>query len=377
MEHVGKDDPWEATVEFTAPNQLVLSATDRDPYQGKVDDSYDPHNSAYPPRMTTILQGVTFFGPLHEFYRAPDEHELRLIAEENLDGQAAYVLHLRPTGEPSPRAMERWAERLRKRATRPKHMYEFLPVEKEVDGDKQVVIELTCLYEEGPGWETILAGHEVNPLQIKWGGTVITAAIREYDGEDRPVIVLGRDPDFEGDRPITLTQFAGGRGNMTPKLTLGEGEEIFDEELLEKLKAEEPKPQPFLAMRVGCGIWRSWYGYSGGGARVDQIWVDKATGMILREEGFTEGKARFTVEYSDFEQLADGPQVPHHVVISLTGTKDYHPWVFDARFAVIDDAAWVLESLEEFQRGDELTVTAEVYDAIAERIADEEGTGDR
>ena len=73
-------------------------------------------------------------------------------------------------------------------------------------------------------------------------------------------------------------------------------------------------------MRVGCGVWGSWYGYSGGWADVDQIWVQKATGRVMREEGFWQGKCRFAVHYGDFESLAGGQEVPRRVIAAPTAT---------------------------------------------------------
>ena len=167
---------------------------------------------------------MTFFGPLHEFRAAPEQHEVRVVGEERLGNTDAHVLQIRPTGEPTPGMLQRWEDRLRTRATHPKYLYEFLPVEKQVDGAQQVVIELKCLHEEGPGWAAIQAAHEGNLAEIRWGGSVITAELREYRGEVQPVIVLGRDAAFEGPSPITATIFAGGVNNTTPKLTLGEGD---------------------------------------------------------------------------------------------------------------------------------------------------------
>jgi hypothetical protein len=118
-------------------------------------------------------------------------------------------------------------------------------------------------------------------------------------------------------------------------------------------------------MRVGCGIWGSWYGYSGGGAEADQLWVDKATGMVLREEGFAKGKCRFTVEYGDFQPVPAGGSAPGRVLVTLLGSGE--PWIFDMRFAVVNNAAWLLSSLTESSGGRERVVVAETSDAIAER----------
>jgi len=125
-------------------------------------------------------------------------------------------------------------------------------------------------------------------------------------------------------------------------------------------------------MRVGCGIWGMWYGYSGGGAQVDQVWVDKATGMVLREEGYRRDACEFTVEYGDFEAAGEGALAPAHVMVTLLGDDDdLYPWMFDLRLAVVDEAAWLLQSLEEFQGGNKLAATAEVFGAAATPAAPE------
>ena len=80
----------------------------------------------------------------------------------------------------------------------------------------------------------------------------------------------------------------------------------FDEELYRKLKAKSSELTPLLPMDVGCGVFESYYGSRNGrDADVDQLWVDKATGQILREEGFCGGESLFTITYSRYEKTSD------------------------------------------------------------------------
>ena len=370
MEHPGTGDAWEAFVSFAAPGELQVAPSEGEAHTERVDEAYDPAEGTWPARFADLLHGVSLRDPLNELYEAPDRHEVRVVGEERLGDTDAYVLQIKPGGQPSAEELAQWDQELRRRATHPRYEYEFVPVAKEVEGKQQVVIEATCLHEEGPGWEAIQAAHQENPAEIRWGGSAITAALREYRGEVRPVIVLDGDPDFHGPSPITATTFADCVDNMTLDLTLGEGQQVFDEALYQQLKADKPAPERWLGMQVGCGIWGMWYGYSSGGAQVDQVWVDKATGMVLREEGYRQGACSFTVEYGDLEQAGEGALAPAHVVVTLLGDDaELYPWVFDMRFTVVDGAAWLLQSLEEFQGGQKLAATAEVFDAAAERAA--------
>ena len=68
-------------------------------------------------------------------------------------------------------------------------------MQKEVDGKPHAVIELKCVYEEGPGWKELAAVQQKNPSEILWSGCRIEAVIREYRGQMRPVIVFSRGID--------------------------------------------------------------------------------------------------------------------------------------------------------------------------------------
>ncbi len=352
MEHPETFDRTQVEVEYTAPDQVTVQREHVQPYRGRIDDRYDPFNCAYPPRRTTLLQSVTLFGPLQELAMLQESHALSVAGEETIDGLDAWVLHLKPKGKPGQEAMQRWDERLRRHAKRSKYFYEFTPVEREVDGKPCAVIELKCAGEEGPGWKELAAARQKNPAEIRWGGYRIEAAIREYRGQVRPVIVLNPDRRTGGKTPVTSMSFLeGGVDNVTPKLGLGEGEQTFDEKLYQKLKAESNEPELLLPIRVGCGVFGSWYGYSGGGVDVDQVWVEKATGRILREEGFYRAKPCFVATYGGFEKTSDGGQVPRQIVVRLLSnpSDNLYPWVFQMEFQLLDGKVWLLKELKESQ----------------------------
>ena len=349
MRHTARDDLYEVTIQYRAPNHVTITKDDETDDR-EVDNSYDPNNTAYPPRLLTILQGVTFFGPMQELALAPEDHELSVLGTELIDGREALVMRLIPTGQPSQRAISEWEERLRESATRPKYQYELVPVEKETNGAKRAVIELKCLFEEGPSGVTLQEALKANPAQLKWEGQIYTAFILQCRDQKRPQIAV------ENYRHVSVL----------PRVILEEGDSQFSEALYDALKTASWKPERYLAMRVGCGVWGCWYGYSGGGAEADQVCIDKLTGVVLREEGLRDGKRRFTVEYGEFEELADGKLVPQHVVISLYSEEQPHPWVFDMTFGTYDGSVWLLKKLAEFQGG-KLSVTAWTSDVIARK----------
>jgi len=334
MTHTEKDDLKEITIQYMAPNQVIVTDNGRT-YEREVENRYDPHNSAYPPRLITILQGVTFFGPLQQLNMFPEDHAVSVVREEVIDGRAAWVLRLIPAGQPSERAISEWEERLRKTATRQRCMYELVPVEKAINGEKRGAIELRCLFEEGPSWIALHEALKANPARLKWRRQTYTALMLECRDEKRPLIVVD----------------GYGYVRILPRAILEEGGRQLDEALFSALKAVSRKPEPYLAMRVGCGVWGCWYGYSGGGAEVEEVWIDKTAGLVLREEGFWDGNCRFTIEYGDFGELAGGKLAPRHVAISLFSEERSHPWVFDMTFAIHDGTAWLLQRLTEFRDG--------------------------
>ncbi len=130
-------------------------------------------------------------------------------------------------------------------------------------------------------------------------------------------------------------------------------------EILQLTYTSKLDPTARLPILVGCGIWGRWYGYVGGGVDVDQIWADKATGLVLREEGFDRepgkpgGRCSFTIEYGDFEDV--GPnwfQAPRHVVITFLGERESPPpLVFDLHFTTVGGKVWLMDALEETQEG--------------------------
>jgi hypothetical protein len=221
-----------------------------------------------------------------------------------------------------------------------------------VHDQPRALIELKCTGEAGPGWKELMTAQQKNPAEIRWGGYWIEAVLREYHGWVRPAIVLNRDLGAGTTATVTsLSLLEGEAGGTPPTLSLGEGVQTFDEKLYQKLKAASKEPERFLPMRVGCGVFGCWYGYSGGGVDVDQFWVDKATGRILREEGFRQGEPQFVVAYGDFEKTSDNGQVPRRIVVRLLSnpSDDTYPWVFQMDFQLLDGKAWLLKELKESQ----------------------------
>jgi len=169
-------------------------------------------------------------------------------------------------------------------------------------------------------------------------------------------------PSEQGDVPFILEE-ARQSARMWPAVLLTEGERSFNAPLHDSLEAVGPQSTPLLSMRIGCGVWSSWYGYSGGGATEDKIWVDRSTGSVLREEGYREGNLEFSIEYGDFEQLLDGKRVPRHVRVRLLGGP--RPWSFDMRFSTHGGKIWLLRELIEHQ-GEREVARAWVSDVQAE-----------
>ncbi len=342
MKHTQKDDLWEVAIAYRAPNSLNVSG-DWKSYEGEVDNTYDPNNTAGPPRLVTILQGVTFFGPLQELSLHPEQFDLSVIGDEMVDGRRAQVLLLVPTGQPSARAVSRWKEKVRESATLPKYMYKLTPVETEVHGERRAALALECLFDEGPSWNDLKGALEENPTRLEW----VQRSGRRRQADTYTAFMLECQ---DGKRPfIALDGFQ--RVSILPAVILEEGDIQMKETVLDSLGAVARKPDRYIAMRVGCGVWRSWYGYSGGGAETDHVWVDAVTGVVLREEGFSRGKRRFRVEYGDFEEFADGRLMPQRVVVSLFSEEGSQPWVFDMTFSSHNAKIWLLQELTELSEG--------------------------
>ena len=370
MRSDGRPKPWTADVYFRAPDSLIVDPgqpSDKR-YEGKVNVSYDPEGWDDLERFTSILQGVTFYGPLHELVLDPTGHELLVIGDEKLGDADATIVQIKLSRAAFEREARRREKRIRAMATDPRFLYRFLPVLKPGDGVQKVVMEINCLGQEGPGWEAIKAAHAANPSSITWGGLTITSELRDFGGAKFPVLVIDKDPQFTGQSPIKGAWPAGSEGKVTDELTLGEGEPVFDEARAKDLRAKIPQSEPNLAMRVGRGIWPPWVDYHRwGGCSIDQVWFDKATHTPLREQGFRkEGANVFTVEYGDYEPVTGGHQMPRHVVVTLNGKGDTYPRVLDMTFDTHGGAAWLLNELSEYQGNHALTATAKTTDVVAE-----------
>lgn len=265
MQQLQGEAAWSATVKLTPAEpedgQPCAVATIRPNNEAaqerQVTSEYDPQNSAYPPLLCTLQQGMTFFGPMHDWCQKPERYEVRLLGEGQLAGADVWKLALVPVQPPA---------------------------------------------------KLEAAGNQAEPG----------------------------------------------------------GEPIIEERIgLRVVERQAEEPQAFAPMRVGCGIYGSWFGYTGSGATEDILTVDKATGSVLREEGLYEDQPRFTVDYSEFEALPEGGRAPLHVVLTLSpGTAD--EWSFDMRFTTVGGLAYLMESVTETQAGRGAVVFAETADATAE-----------
>jgi hypothetical protein len=370
MEQPGTNSRYEANVTFSAPDAVVIAVKDGKTYTVKEDDSYDTRNQADSPELTPLLTAATFYGPFHAARQNPNTCSFSLVREESLGGREAFVIEIRRRGPPTDNEMQSWNKDLRRKATRSKYEYEFLPVEKSMDGEKRVVIEVRALHEEGPDWQQIQAALKENPAEIQWGGLIISGAVGDFHGENIPLIYINNAPDAPEKSPITSMTFHGGIDNRTKNLVLGEGERAVDEAEYERLKNETPEPRLFLPLRIGCGVWRSWYGYMGSSMDIDRVWMDKTTGVLIREEGYRDGELHYLAEYGDYEELPSGSLVPKHVKVTLPKTgfdkSGSHPWVFDMKFSTHAGKTWIMDEITNRSAKENSEVTARVSDVVVE-----------
>ena len=287
------------------------------------------------------------------------------MSQGTLNEKEAWIGQILPAARAESEPTPKWLEdMLRMQATQPTCLYEFTPAK---DKDGKLIIAIKCVNAQGPGWPEISASYKQNPSKIVWGGKIISAQIRNFSGEERPVIVINKDENFTGASPITRQMFNIGVNNMTDKLTLGEGPGVVDEALFEHLKEKQLKSR--LSIRVGCGIFRTWYGSYGSSVDIDQIWVEKETGLVLKEEGFSEGKCCFTVNYEDYEKT-DNKYFPKHIVVTLyqmanlSGMEGIYPWIFDMRFNIHQGKVWLLKELTEIKAATKIDTKAEITNVV-------------
>jgi hypothetical protein len=298
-----------------------------------------------------LLKAVVCGTPLHSLALMPEARRVSVIGDERLGSNECWVLQLRSGGKLHAAAAKQWEDGLRAGAKRPRYEYEFTPVRrvKQIDGRDGAEIRVKSLHAEGPGWPAIVAAHRAGVAEIRWGGEIVTAELREFRGVRQPVIVCRTDRTFKGKRPITGRSFSNAEGNVALRLVLGEGEQVFDEQLFAKRLAEEPVPG--LSAAIEGGLWDTW---SGGffSVEVDQMWIEKRNGLTLREELFSKGKAAAVVEYADYVALAGGGRVPRRIEFAIVGggafgDHETDPWVFRMKFAVHGAKLWLLEGLSE------------------------------
>jgi hypothetical protein len=122
---------------------------------------------------------------------------------------------------------------------------------------------------------------------------------------------------------------------------------------------------------VGCGIFRTWYGSYGQPVDTDQIWVEKKTGLVLKEEGFYNEKCCFTVSYDEHVKIND-KYFPKHIVVTLyepmkmPGIEGIFPWVFDMHFDIYQGKIWLLKELTEMKAATKIDTTAEITNVVLE-----------
>jgi beta-lactamase regulating signal transducer with metallopeptidase domain len=150
------------------------------------------------------------------------------------------------------------------------------------------------------------------------------------------------------------------------KITMAGEEKLdgVDAWVLQLRPATITETKDYMPIQVGCGIYSTWYGSGGQAAGVDQVWVDKTTGRILREEAFYKDKPTFVTTYSDYQKTSDGGQVPGRIVVRLLKEKmpEVFPWVFDMKFQLVDQKVWLLKELYESQGTRGKMATARVTD---------------
>ncbi len=349
MQHADKSDRTDYQIRY-ANGKVSVNGGGRK----TIDNEYDTNNSAYPPQLITILQGVTFFGPLQELALHPDQVKLAPAGKETLGGKTAQVLWLTPAGQPSKRSIDSWEKQTRETATGPRYRYELTAGMRENNGRKEAILQARCLFEEGPGWRELQDDLRQDPTRLTWregrGSGYIHIAYRA---------VLIKTPDGE----VPMIVHRTGEVHLIPGAILTEGEAVTNPQLLEAFKTVIPKPERGLPMRFGCGVWHLWYGYMGGGAREEKIWIDPDSGAVLREEGYGDGKRQFMIDYGEFDRTAEGKEFPRQVTIVYEGLEKQPPWRCELNFEMHGGKAWMMRNLKLYQ-GKKLAAEAWTEDVV-------------
>ena len=339
MKHADQNDLYEVCLRYEAPGRLT-AVQDGKTQDRQIDNTYDTNNSAYAPRLLTILQGVTLFGPLQELALAPQDHRMMETGDDIVAGRPARMLQLLSCGKPSGGAFSRWANMVEKSSHVPRYWYVLTPAIQDHHGKTRAVIQAECLFQEGPSWSAIQADLSQDPTSLTWRPPR-RGTFRLMPRIFRAFLLPGE----RGDVPFLLEE-GQQSARMWPGVLITEGEHAFNAALHESLEDIGPQSTRVLSMRIGCGVWGSWYGYSGGGATEDKIWVDRSTGSVLREEGYRDGNLQFTIEYGGYEKLLDGKNVPLHIIVRLLRSTE--PWSFDMRFSTHGGRIWLLRELTEY-----------------------------
>lgn len=350
MKRTSKAELKETVVRYRRPGRVTIERKGES-HSYRIDNAYDPHNSAHAPKLQSILQGVTFFGPLHELAMAPGDFRMSFSGEEDLAGRRARVFELLPTGRPSKPAIRKWEERVRESATLPESIYRLTPIMIDAGGESRAVLSLESLFDEGPSWGRLQESLEADPTRLEW----------EQRSRRWPRKLIYRAIRFEtreGMRPFIALR-TGQKIEILPSVILKEGPKRMHEGIRESLAEFTPRPERSLAMRIGCGIWGTWFGYYGGGVESDRIWVDAESGAVVREEGYSKNELRFRIQYRGYETRDDEKQSPTRITVSLFDGENKPPWVFDMTFDSRQGQVWLLKELTQ-RRGDEVTAKASV-----------------
>ncbi|MHC4780971.1 MAG: hypothetical protein ACYTFG_20555, partial [Planctomycetota bacterium] len=164
---VGDDEEYVAKVDFSAPGSVIVLQGRRETAK-EVDNSYDPDNTAYPPTLVTILQGVSFFGPLQELALNPRHHRAEAVEEKKLPGKDILVLRITSRAPPSHSALAKWEEKLRAGARVREFQYDLEAVIRERNGKPAAEIQVRWLQGKGPKWSHVEESLETHPDWLEW-----------------------------------------------------------------------------------------------------------------------------------------------------------------------------------------------------------------
>jgi len=233
-----------------------------------------------------------------------------------------------------------------------KHRYELRPVRRRSDPHDAVVLDAKCLTDPGPSWPHIQAALEADATELRWAGRILKPTTVEIDGKPFLAIAESPDPTFKGVDPVTRKEIGDWRDPPNARLIFAEGASVSNAEMLAQVRQSACGISEAMPVRIACGVFGPSYGGSGSYVNAAQIWVDRVTGVPLREEGFWDDQCKYVIEYQDIKELKNGSRAPLYVRITLLGKnrkrffRDVYPWVFAVRFTSPEGKAWLLRRAE-------------------------------